>query len=125
MTCRRAAAAKPNGQLPPVRESPIAKEYRPERRLTTEKRDVIVQQPRGLAMNEQWEYKIVSVNAEQWTPTGLPADLNQRFDEFGADGWALFGTNAIQRPSLFTWGWPQTVAFVADFKRRVCSEAPR
>ena len=29
-------------------------------------------------MSEKWEYKIVYVDAERWTSTGLPGDLTQR-----------------------------------------------
>ena len=34
-------------------------------------------------MPDRWEYKIVYVDAERWTSTGLPKDLNERFDAWG------------------------------------------
>ena len=34
-------------------------------------------------MSQRWEYKIVYFSADQWTSTGLPADFNEKFDEFG------------------------------------------
>ena len=72
-------------------------------------------------MNEKWEYKIVYCGAERWTSTGLPSDLNQRFDEFGAQGWELVGMVSIERPSLIPWGGSKTVGVLASFKRRVMS----
>ena len=67
-------------------------------------------------MSERWEYKIVHFSAEQWTSTGLPTDLNEEFDRFGADGWELVGTEAIIRPSWF-WSAAKTVGVVGFFKR--------
>jgi hypothetical protein len=69
-------------------------------------------------MSERWEYKIVHVSAKRWTSTGLPADLNEQFDKFGADGWELVGTDAIIRPSWF-WSTGTTVGILAFFKRRL------
>jgi hypothetical protein len=68
-------------------------------------------------MGERWEYKIIHVSAERWTSTGLPGDLNDQFDRFGADGWELVATEAITRPSWF--GQAGTTAgIVGFFKRR-------
>jgi hypothetical protein len=72
-------------------------------------------------MDEKWEYKIIYCGAERWTSTGLPSDLNQRFDEFGAQGWELVGMASIDRPSLIPWGGSKTVGVLATFKRRVRS----
>jgi len=69
-------------------------------------------------MSEKWEYKVVHVSAERWTGTGLPADLNQRFDEFGAQGWELVACAPITRAA---WGGSTTVGVLATFKRRVGS----
>lgn len=66
-------------------------------------------------MNERWEYKIVHILADLWTGTGLPNDLNQQFDEFGADGWELISTESITRSSWLS--QPKTVAIVGFFKR--------
>ena len=49
-------------------------------------------------MGDRWEYKIIHVSAERWTSTGLPGDLNDQFDQFGADGWELVATEAITHP---------------------------
>jgi len=67
-------------------------------------------------MSERWEYKIVHFNANQWTSTGLPTDFNEKFDEFGAEGWELVGTEAIVRRVFFGYG-SNTVGIVAFFKR--------
>ncbi len=69
-------------------------------------------------MSERWEYKIVYFSAERWTRTGLPADMNEQFDKFGAEGWELVGTEAIIRPSWF-WSAGKTVGVVGYFKRRL------
>jgi hypothetical protein len=73
---------------------------------------------RSFLMGERWEYKIVHVSAQRWTSTGLPADLNDQFDKFGADGWELVATDAITRPVWFWWG-DTTVGILAIFKRRL------
>ena len=69
-------------------------------------------------MSEHWEYKIVYWDADRWTSTGLPADLNEKFDEYGRQGWELTGTESILRPALFG-GGGKTVGLVAFFKRRL------
>ena len=69
-------------------------------------------------MGERWEYKIVYVSTDRWTRTGLPSDINEKFDKFGDDGWELAGTEAIIRPSWF-WSAGKTVGIVGFFKRRV------
>ena len=69
-------------------------------------------------MSERWEYKVVHINAQQWTSSGLPNDLNDRLDELGGQGWELVGTEGIQRTSLFMWGGSKTVGMIAYFKRR-------
>jgi hypothetical protein len=72
-------------------------------------------------MSERWEYKIIYFSAERWTSTGLPSDLNQKFDEYGAEGWELVDTESIARPSFIPWGGSKTVGVVAYFKRRISS----
>ena len=69
-------------------------------------------------MVERWEYKIIHFSTERWTATGLPADLNEQFDAFGADGWELVGTEAIIQPSWFS-SAGKTVGVVGYFKRRL------
>lgn len=70
-------------------------------------------------MSDRFEYRVVHFNAERWTVSGLPNDLNELFDEYGSQGWELVGTEAIQRASLFLWGGSRTVGVVAFFKRRL------
>lgn len=70
-------------------------------------------------MHEAFEYKIVHCTADRRIGSGLPADLNQKFDEYGAQGWELVGTEAIQRATFFPYGGAQTVGVVGFFKRRV------
>ena len=66
-------------------------------------------------MDERWEYKIVHVTADRWTGTGLPSEINEEFDKFGAEGWELVGTEGIVRPAWFYAA--KTVAIVGFFKR--------
>jgi hypothetical protein len=35
------------------------------------------------------------------TGTGLPSEINEEFDKFGADGWELVTTEGIVRPAWF------------------------
>lgn len=71
-------------------------------------------------MNERWEYKVIYIGVERWTKTGLPADINEKIDGYGADGWELVGTEAIISPAWF-WEASKTVGIVAFFKRRTKS----
>jgi hypothetical protein len=66
----------------------------------------------------KWEYKIVYIHAARWTKTGLPTELNQDFDAWGAEGWELVGTEAVDRQGLLSLG-SYTSAIVAFFKRRI------
>ncbi len=70
-------------------------------------------------MDDRWEYKIVWINADRGTGTGLPSDLNQKLDEYGAEGWELVSTESISRATLFPWGGAKTVSLIAFFKRRL------
>jgi hypothetical protein len=72
----------------------------------------------GALMSQAWEYKIVHVDARKWTPTGLPNELNQDFDAWGAEGWELVGTEAVVRPFFGIYG-STTVGVVAFFKRPI------
>ncbi len=64
----------------------------------------------------KWEYKIVHVDASRWTSTGLPADLGEKFDGCGDEGWELVRFEPILRASWFAYA-TRTAAFVAIFKR--------
>ena len=68
-------------------------------------------------MEVMWEYKIVYFSSERWTSTGLPTDINERFDEFGKQGWELVGTESIIRPGWFSAA--RTAGMVGFFKRRL------
>ena len=68
-------------------------------------------------MLQQWEYKVIHINAQQWTGSGLPNNLNDTLDELGAEGWELVGTEGLQRTSLLMWGGSRTVGMIAYFKR--------
>lgn len=68
--------------------------------------------------SEKWEYQIVAVNAQRWTGTGLPGEINQKFDEYGAKGWELVSTESIIRPA-WLFGGSKTVEVIAYFKRRL------
>jgi hypothetical protein len=70
-------------------------------------------------MAERWEYKIVYFDARRWTSTGLPNDLNERFDALGVEGWDLVRIEAILGGSLFAGA--ETRGFVAFFKRPLVS----
>jgi hypothetical protein len=69
-------------------------------------------------MGVRWEYKVVKMSANLWTSTGLPEDLNVKFDEYGAEGWELVSTDTLERSGFFSHG-SDTAVLVAFFKRRV------
>jgi hypothetical protein len=66
----------------------------------------------------KWEYKIVYIHAARWTNTGLPTELNQDLDAWGAEGWELVGTESLTRQGLLSLG-SYTSAIVAFFKRPI------
>ncbi len=69
----------------------------------------------------KWEYKIVYVNAKKLTSTGLPEDINIKFDELGEEGWELIKVEQKLNSGmlLFGFGWfSSTVGYVAIFKRQ-------
>lgn len=70
-------------------------------------------------MVETWEYKVIYFGAERWTSTGLPSDINEKFDEYGSEGWELVATDSITRPSWWFGSGGTTVGIVAFFKRRI------
>ncbi|MEM7260841.1 MAG: DUF4177 domain-containing protein [Planctomycetota bacterium] len=70
----------------------------------------------------KWEYKIVNINADEWSGTGMPADTGQRFDEWGADGWELVKVTPILRGGFLFFGLgaaTKTAMIVAFFKRPI------
>ncbi len=68
-------------------------------------------------MPEPWEYKVVFFSADRWTRTGLPSDLGEKLDSYGAQGWELVGTEAVIRPNWVGIA-STTLGIVAFFKRR-------
>jgi hypothetical protein len=68
----------------------------------------------------KWEYNIIYINANKWTSTGLPDELNVKFDEYGREGWELVKVEPKLDGGIiiFGFGWfKQTVGYVAFFKR--------
>jgi len=68
----------------------------------------------------KWEYKIAYIQAAKWTSTGLPKDLGEQIDQWGAEGWDLVRVEPILRSGFLFLGIGTTVrteAFVAFFKR--------
>jgi len=74
-------------------------------------------------MGERWEYKIVYFDARRLTSTGLPNDLNERFDALGIEGWELVRTEPIKGSSFWPLGFAggETKGFIAFFKRPLVS----
>ncbi len=68
-------------------------------------------------MAERWEYKVIYFSADRWTSIGLPSDLNEKIDGYGAEGWELVGTEAVIRPNWVGCA-SKTVGIVGFFKRR-------
>jgi hypothetical protein len=69
----------------------------------------------------RWEYKIVSIDATRWTSTGLPKDLGESFDQWGAEGWELVRVEPIHSGGWFAFGFgtaTRTETLVAFFKRQ-------
>jgi hypothetical protein len=65
----------------------------------------------------KWEYKIAHTLASEWTDTGLPKGVNERFNDWGREGWELIGTESIVRSAQM--GGTATVLIVSFFKRPV------
>lgn len=70
-------------------------------------------------MLEKWEYRIIYVNAEKSTPTGLPEDINAMFDQYGHEGWELVSATPMEKPQSWLGSPSQTRAIVCFFKRRM------
>ena len=67
----------------------------------------------------KWEYKVVYIDTARWTSTGLPGDVNEQFDKWGADGWELVRTESVLHSG---WGWgTYTAGIIAFFKRPVAA----
>jgi hypothetical protein len=70
-------------------------------------------------MVDKWEYKIIRCEAKFSSATGLPPDVNERFDEWGTQGWELVGLQPIKRPWILPFS--SKTVWVAFFKRPVRS----
>jgi hypothetical protein len=71
-------------------------------------------------MSEKWEYKIVYVDAERWTSTGLPGDLNENFDTWGR-GLGVGGNRGYRPQELGLWrlhGWDRSLLQEASVSRK-------
>jgi hypothetical protein len=68
----------------------------------------------GIAMN--WDYKVVYIDATGWTWSGLPNDVNEQFDKWGAMGWEFVRTEPIIRRG---WTGTYTAGILAFFKRQI------
>lgn len=68
----------------------------------------------------KWEYNIIYINATRWTSTGLPNELNDKFDALGKDGWELVKIESKLDSGIFNFG-SYTSGFVAFFKRTLKS----
>lgn len=68
----------------------------------------------------KWEYKIVYIDARHQTESGLPEDVNIKFDEYGREGWELIKIEQRMKNGyyIFFIGWINlTVGYTAFFKR--------
>ena len=65
----------------------------------------------------KWDYMIAQTLATEWTSTGLPNQVTERFKEWGREGWDLIGTESIVKSGLL--GGVATVVIVAFFKRPI------
>lgn len=72
-------------------------------------------------MHDTRDCKLFDRGAERWTGTGLPADLNTRFDALGAEGREMA---AIQCPSRIPWGGSKTEGVLMTFQRRIRGSSP-
>jgi hypothetical protein len=69
----------------------------------------------------KFEYKIVYIDATHRTLSGLPEDINIKFDEYGRDGWELVKIEQRMKGGLFFLfflGWINlTAGYIGFFKR--------
>ena len=71
-------------------------------------------------LNMKWEYNIIYINATKWTSTGLPDDLNDKFDDLGKKGWDLVKIEPKLESGFINFG-SFTSGYVAFFKRALNS----
>jgi hypothetical protein len=68
----------------------------------------------------KWEYKIVYIDARHQTVSGMPEDVNIKFDEYGSEGWELIKVVPKLKGGFYALflGWINlTVGYTAFFKR--------
>ncbi|MDR1171665.1 MAG: DUF4177 domain-containing protein, partial [Bacteroidales bacterium] len=65
---------------------------------------------------KKWEYKIVYINATQQHQSGMPDDINERFDQWGNEGWEL--VKVEPKLTCGFWGFGSfTEGFIVFFKK--------
>lgn len=68
----------------------------------------------------RYEYKMLHFRANMWSSTGLPEDLNVKFDELGAAGWEYLEMKPLLSGGLFflfIGYFTRTNSMVAVFRR--------
>ena len=68
-------------------------------------------------MVERWEYKILFVPTFVSPWSRPPTDINEQFDQLGAEGWELVGSEPVLAPAIFFCS-AQKLGYSAFFKRR-------
>ncbi|MDR0385115.1 MAG: DUF4177 domain-containing protein [Prevotellaceae bacterium] len=66
--------------------------------------------------NNNWEYKIVYINATRQNISGLPDDINENFDRWGSEGWELVKVEPKLSCGFLGFG-TYTEGYVAFFKK--------
>jgi hypothetical protein len=68
------------------------------------------------------EYKLLHFKVGLWSSSGLPDDLNMKFDELGREGWEYVDMKPIQSGGLFLFFigvFTNTKQFLAVFRRPI------
>ncbi|MFN4147596.1 MAG: DUF4177 domain-containing protein [Runella sp.] len=67
---------------------------------------------------ERFEYKILNISREHLKQKGFQAELIERLNALGSDGWELVATEGLNDTSMFT-QISKTTDLIFIFKRRV------
>lgn len=81
---------------------------------------VMQKQANGMNNDVQWEYKLLVIKTFMNTATGLDDNLNEKFNELGADRWQLVEMQPVLKKGFFFGGIGNTSytdSIVAVFKR--------
>lgn len=65
---------------------------------------------------KKYEYKLLTISATQLKKSGFQADLDQKFQDFGNDGWELVSMEGVSVGG-FLFSSSYTREFIAVFKR--------